>query len=594
MSSLFKEIEAIREQRLRSTAIATLSFVLLLSTLFITRAIQWEIEERVLSISICMLLVAIGLIVLLRGGSRLSASFFGIAGCCIAAVYSTYSSGGLNNPSAAWLIFLPLIASLVGGKIAAMVGFAFSLSSIVLLYVLQERFGIPPDLTPLEFRENQARLNQLGQLVLVFLAIFVLFRQVKRSEESLSTNLLRLDEEVKARRVAEEKAEQANAIKSAFLANMSHEIRTPMNGVIGMLQVLKNSHLNPDQEKQLNIAIRSAESLLVVINDILDVSKIDAGKLEIESIEFNLLNQMNDVVAMCSHTIPSDAEVVLVADVEGIHYPNVIGDPVRVQQIISNILSNAIKFTASGEIRLTARVEKERENELRFICKIKDSGIGIASDELPNLFDEFSQADASTTRKFGGTGLGLSICKKLCELMNGSISVESELGKGSCFTVEITLLEGTSQDTTASHDKHLEQKLHEVNEDSSFVGRKILLVEDNEVNQIVAKYMLDQLNLCTDVSINGIEAIERLQQNTYELVLMDCQMPQMDGYEATARIRRGEAGDRNKNIPIIALTANAMKGDKEKCLEAGMNDYLAKPFEERPLRNILSKWMRGA
>ncbi|KZZ14592.1 hypothetical protein A3750_01810 [Oleiphilus sp. HI0079] len=399
------------------------------------------------------------------------------------------------------------------------------------------------------------------------------------------TNLEKLE-------AAKNAAEHAARAKGEFLANMSHEIRTPMNGVIGMLQVLKNSGLNREQSKQLDIAIRSAESLLVVINDVLDVSKIDAGKLDIESINFNLRDQINEIINVLSHTIPPDAELKLISDTTGVNHPNVLGDPVRVRQIISNIINNAIKFTASGEITLTARTEKTNESTLRLFVSVQDTGIGIAPDQLEELFEEFSQADASTTRKFGGTGLGLSICKKLCELMDGTIQATSELGSGSCFTFDIGLLDGTlSQQRGASIAPADSSKTDLAAGEFSFSGHKILLVEDNEVNQLVAKYMLEHMGLHVDICGNGLEAIDQLNRSAYELILMDCQMPEMDGYEATLRIREGEAGETHAKIPIIALTANAMIGDRERCLEVGMNEHVAKPIEESALRNVLSRWI---
>lgn len=226
------------------------------------------------------------------------------------------------------------------------------------------------------------------------------------------------------------------------------------------------------------------------------------------------------------------------------------------------------------------------------IVSVQDSGIGIAPDQLEELFEEFSQADASTTRRFGGTGLGLSICKKLCGLMGGHIQVTSELGRGSCFTFDIALLDKTPRNQIASSAGHSHTPMTEITADEvSFSGHKILLVEDNEVNQLVAKYMLEQMDFHVDICENGLEAINQLKNNSYELILMDCQMPEMDGYEATSKIRKGEAGNNHSGTPIIALTANAMRGDREKCLEVGMNEHLAKPFEESTLRNMLSKWI---
>lgn len=583
LNTLIQEIEAIREQRLRSTAIATLSLILLLSGLFIARAIQWQIEGRVFSIGVCMLLVTVGLIILMRGGSRITASVLGIAGCCLAAGYSAYSSGGLNNPSTAWLICLPLIASLVGGRLAAMIGFVFSLASLSLLYVLQEIYGAPPDLTPFEFRDSQARLNQVGQLVLVFFAIFVLFKQVKRSEDSLSTNLMRLNQEVEARRVAEQQAEQASAIKSAFLANMSHEIRTPMNGVIGVLQLLSTKRLEPESDKLVNLGLDSSKTLMVVINDILDISKIESGKLNIEETEFDLRAFCDDFERH-GELLTSRKEIDFVFD-SILSSQFVRGDHVRLRQVMDNLVSNAVKFTDSGVISVHLKLNTTSDSKFDLYVEVCDTGIGIPEESLKDLFEPFTQVDSATTRQYGGTGLGLAICKKLIEIMDGTIEVESTPGKGSTFSFHLPLSAPETSSLEAA--ETTKRPRHSI---SYSGGKRVLLVEDNDINIEIAKAMLSTHDLSIEVAKDGQEALEAVanEPDSFDLVLMDCQMPRMDGYAATRAIRElKQAAD----LPIVAMTANAMQGDREKCLDAGMNDYMTKPITPEGLRAILTTWL---
>ncbi|OUS09454.1 hypothetical protein A9Q89_13160 [Gammaproteobacteria bacterium 53_120_T64] len=536
---------------------------------------------------------------------------------------------------------------------------------------------------------------------------------------------------------AKNEAVEATRAKGDFLANMSHEIRTPMNGVLGMLNLLSSSELNSKQRHQVRLARSSGEALLTLINDILDFSKIEAGKLEMESIDFDLRQLLGELAeSMALQAQAKGLEIVL--DLAQIKYSRVKGDPTRVRQLFTNLVGNALKFTAEGEIVIRAALHEGDEGEMLLSASVSDTGMGIAAERIHQLFDSFSQVDSSTTRKFGGTGLGLSIVKRLCELMNGEISVTSEFGKGSCFAFTLRLgvsdqaalvrptvdLHGvriliiddnetnrevleqqlslwgayvTEADSAASALRILDEQVAEPfpvaivdmqmpEMDGAALGRAIradarfkatqlvmmtsmsepgdaqffanlgfaayfpkptttsdlfdalavvlgggeallaakplvthnylqslshepsppsangglqcgesglLLVEDNLINQQVAIGILEDMGYFADIADNGAVALEMLQQASeekpYQLILMDCQMPVLDGYETTAEIRDGGAGERYTDINIIAMTANAMAGDRAKCLRAGMNDYIAKPIDPDLLEASLQR-----
>lgn len=529
-------------------------------------------------------------------------------------------------------------------------------------------------------------------------------------------------------RAAKDAAEQAANAKSDFLAMMSHEIRTPLNGVMGMLSLLNRSDLTDDQRRKLTIATHSSNTLLNIINDILDFSKVDAGKIELESLDFDLIAQLEEFAeSMALRAQEKGLELIL--DTTAIAQPMVCGDPGRIRQILNNLVGNAIKFTSDGDVLVRCSLSDVSPG-LEFRVAVVDTGIGIAEQKLDELFNPFTQVDASTTREYGGTGLGLAICKKLCGLMQGDITVHSVLGRGSVFEFHVQLQASTKSLPLPQIDLHgrrifvaddnrqvtelvcqwlqtwgaevysaadgetalarakvlaeerpvdvilLDDKLpvsaesdlgqalrvasgdastplllmtriaggerHAANRsvgsvtkplsraalvsalsrllsgcqpdlparpdkgverapDASVVpvrdqlSGRVLLVEDNPVNQAVARMMLDELGLVVTTAGNGIEALEALQLalawDHYAVVLMDCQMPLMDGYETSRRIRQGAAGERYRTIPIVAMTANAMKGDKEQCLAAGMDDYISKPIDPQVLDSKVRAWL---
>ena len=393
-----------------------------------------------------------------------------------------------------------------------------------------------------------------------------------------------LDRELELR-AARDQAVQASEFKSQFLANMSHEIRTPMNGVLGLAHLLLEMEGEPEKRNYLLALRDSGQNLLAIINDILDFSKVEAGRLELEEIEFDLPQVVATAVSLFNSQAIGKG-LALELDVPATLPRWVRGDPVRVRQILTNLINNAVKFTDAGRVRV--QVAAAAGGRFRF--EVSDTGIGIDPAYHDRLLDPFRQADSSTTRRFGGTGLGIPICRQLVALMDGAFDYVSEPGKGSTFWFEIPLSVGSRESAQATlnrSDRDHRDRANNHAEAAARPGTKILLVEDNAVNRLVAKAMLERLGYMVDVAETGVEAVEAAREESYEFILMDCLMPVMDGYEATARIRKMESPA--ARTPIIALTALAMTGDKEKCLAAGMDDYLSKPLAPEELAAVLER-----
>ena len=413
--------------------------------------------------------------------------------------------------------------------------------------------------------------------------------ELEMSKVKLEENNLELKEIVQSLEVAMKRAKDATKAKSDFLANMSHELRTPMNGILGFSELLLGSELKGDQVDNIKMIHRSGTALLSILNDILDYSKIEAGQMKIEEVNFDLREVCTDVCEMLKTKVKPGVKFYAEIDDRVPRFG--IGDPFRIRQVLINLVGNSAKFTTRGEIKIGLALIRNDDDEMILSYSVTDTGIGIPKNKQAAIFEEFQQADDSTTRQYGGTGLGLAISRRIVDLMFGQFTLESDEGKGSCFkfSLRVPVVTDAQVEAEQAAAEKMVGNLDEIEIDESFEAN-ILVVEDNKVNQKLITRVIEKLGHKVTLSDNGYGGLEKVFEDEFDLVFMDMQMPVMNGLEATEAIR--EAG--KAVLPIVAVTANAFESDQHACFEAGMNDFISKPVKAKEIQMAIAKWVVAA
>ena len=543
---------------------------------------------------VCFVLAVVAFVTLViyiisRGSEIIIYLFGGLALLGMWALAET--TGGLVSPSVPWLFISPFTGFLFVNRRYGIFLSLLMVLSLIIFYIIRKF-----DLAFLPYYNVTDNILlysfvYLGLFLFLLLIIFFIYDKgimdvydnLKKANTQIGEKMLEIEETNAELSIQKVKAESSSQAKTQFLSAMSHEIRTPLNTVIGMSHILMQENPRPDQVDNLKLLKFSAEGLLALINDILDFNKIDAGKIDIEQVDFDLKDLINSIVSSQNQRA-AEKNIELKSLIDNDIPEMVIGDPTRLGQILNNLIGNAVKFTDKGFVNVDVLLEKFIDRSYYIKFTIVDSGIGIPKDMLEQIFERFTQAGTYITRRFGGSGLGLAITKKLLELQNSRIYVDSDEGKGSRFYF-------TLQFKKSDVVLHFDPKNSSVPKQTfeSLNGIKILLVEDNEANQIIALKFLRKWDLEVDVVNNGREACEQIVKANYNLVLMDLQMPVMDGYEAVAYIRKIDNG-KYADMPIIALTASALMDVHDRIIITGMNDFITKPFNPNDLYNKVRKW----
>ena len=563
-----------------------LLLMLVVSIPFLIRAIQWNIPIRIFGVGSAFL-IAVTLITINPYRRKLLLNgYIAVFALVVAVVPAILSNGGFSGAAIGWLTILPLLGGFLIGPRSAIIWTAISITILFSFYIAESQGIVFPNLTPAEFIQSQKLLQYIGIIIALFFIVSSFLSSLLASESHFKELIVELESEIKQRKLAEHNAKKASKAKSDFLSNISHELRTPMNAIMGMAQLTLDSNLNIEQQHQIKVIDTSSKFLLDIINDILDFSKIEANKLQLDISPFPFNEMLANLEAMFSFEAQKK-QLVLHFDIDPKIPPVLVADELRLNQILSNLISNAIKFTNSGDVVVSAKAEQDTMDKFNILFSVRDTGIGIPTQSINSLFDPFTQADSSITRKFGGTGLGLTITKRLIDLMEGSINVLSKEGQGSEFQVRIqvkTQLNSSQPTINASKNK---MELNKLNP-SPLKGRYLLVVEDNIVNQEVAKKILQKLGAHVVIADNGLDALERLNSQEFDAILMDLQMPVMDGLQATKAIRKQ---DKFSQLPILAMSAHVKQSDIDECIEAGMNDYIPKPYRKEQLLDTLNTWL---
>ncbi|MEO7425278.1 MAG: ATP-binding protein [Fibrobacteria bacterium] len=590
---LFKVVDALipsgeregSEEVLRKARIVYIALLFLVVTDFAFAALGLAQGDRVLPwivLAAGLLACATPVLHRLTGSIKLAAVWISLVGTLML-VSTGLLSGGIHSNPQVWFAALAVFILMTQGTQAALFWtLAIAVEGFALWWLPLHGYVLP-DFEQAETKAISWAFAFPSSLLLMISMLHGLFEAHRRAIDNLDKQAKALEVQADQLRKAKSQAEAASRSRSDFIATVSHEIRTPMNGILGVAHLLAGTELSGEQRKYLDALRVSGEGLLSILGDILDFSKIEAGKLELRLESFAFGAMCEECISVFAGIAQSKRLEIRMKLEPGL--PKfAFGDPLRLKQILINLIGNAVKFTDKGEVMLRAAPVAGRKDWVRFT--VKDSGIGMSPATLRILFQPYTQADASYTRNYGGTGLGLAICNRLLGLMGGDIRVDSALGTGSEFNVQLPLPEAQAP-VRAPEVPAPALAAHGIQ------SKVVLLAEDNMVNRMVAMKILESLGLRVEVAVNGLEAVERWRAGGIDFILMDCQMPGMDGYEATRNIRRLEreaaAGVR---IPIVALTAHAMEEDRNACLEAGMDEYLSKPVKVEALRRVLQAWIK--